>query len=160
MSLKVIPNFLRNANKIVALANEHHDLFVPRTGEDAHAGFIPGICSRFKTLKNESMTQELVTAIFADADWDEDTRDFWEFIQIQKYEPGDYIVPHRDSYRVRKLHLITLTSGKYDGLVSENDEQELVYIPDEAGQYVDFPYTAAHYVSPVRELRYSLVMGI
>ena len=160
MSLKITPNFLRNADKIVTLAKAHDSLFSPRLGEDAHAGFIPGICSRFKTLKNEAMSPELITAIFADADWDEDPRDFWEFIQIQKYEPGDYIVPHRDSYRVRKLHLITLTSGKYDGLVSENENKELIFIPDEAGQYVDFPYTAAHYVSPVRELRYTLVIGI
>lgn len=158
--LKVTPNFLKNSDKIVSLAKEHDSLFVKRSGEDAHTGFIPGVCSRFQTLKDEHMSSELKAAIFDEAnEWDEDTRDFWEFIQIQKYEPGDYIVAHRDSYRVRKLHLITLTSGKFDGLVCEKDK-ELIFIPDEAGQYVDFPYTAAHYVSPVKELRYSLVMGI
>jgi len=158
--LEVIPNFLRNADQIIALAKEHEVNFTPRSGEDAHAGFIPGICSKFYTLKDEHMSSELKNVIFADADWDDDTKDFWEFIQIQKYNPGDYIVPHRDSYRVRKLHLITLTTSDYDGLVCEDDENKLIFIPDKAGQYIDFPYTAAHYVSPVRELRYSIVIGL
>lgn len=157
--LNVIPNFLRNASLIVEKAKQLDSRFQPREGDDAHAGFIPGIRSQFKTLKDENMTEELKNIIFADADWDEDTKDFWEFIQIQKYEPGDYIVPHRDSYRVRKLHLIVLTSGENDGLVCESDGK-LVLIPDKAGQYVDFPYSAAHYVSPVKELRYSMVIGL
>ena len=157
--LNVIPNFLKSAGAIVNYVKTLNLQFTPRIGEDNHAGFIPGIHSKFKTLKDEHMPDNLKRLIFDYADWDDDTKDFWEFIQIQKYEPGDYIVPHRDSYRVRKLHLITLTSSDYDGLVCENDK-ELVFIPDQAGQYVDFPYDAAHYVSPVRELRYSLVIGL
>jgi len=157
--LKVIPQFLRNADDILSWAKDLDSYFIPRVNDDAHAGFIPGVPSQFKTLKNEIMPDSMIKTIFSDADWDDDTKDFWEFIQIQKYEPGDYIVPHRDSYRVRKLHLITLTTSDYDGLVCE-DEGKLIFIPDEAGQYVDFSYTAAHYVSPVRELRYSMVIGL
>ena len=158
--LKTIPNFLRNASSIVSYVMTLNRLFVPRVGEDNHGGFIPGIQSRFHTLKDEHMPDDLKKLIFSDADWDDETRDFWEFIQIQKYEAGDYIVPHRDAYRIRKLHLVTLTSSDYDGLVCENDNKELIFIPDKAGQYVDFPYSSAHYVSPVRELRYSIVIGI
>jgi hypothetical protein len=157
--LKVTQNFLRNSKEILEEVEKNHSsLFSKREGEDSHAGFIPGILSNFKTLKNENMNERLINLIFRDNDFSPDLRDFYEFIQIQKYEPGDYIVPHRDSYRVRKLHLITLTTSNFDGLVCE-ENRKLIFVPDIAGQYVDFPYTAAHYVSPVKELRYTMVIG-
>jgi hypothetical protein len=158
--IKTIPNFIRNAADIVAYVSTLDSLFTSREGEDSHAGFIPNVLSKFKTLKDEVMPDELKRLIFSDADWDDETREFWEFIQIQKYDIGDYIVPHRDAYRIRKLHLVTLTSSTLDGLVCETLNKELIFIPDKAGQYIDFPYSSAHYVSPVRELRYSIVIGI
>lgn len=158
--LKVIPNFLRNAKEIVSFVKQCDHLFVPREGMDSHAGFIPNVQSKFHTLKSEHMPVELIRLIFSDCDFDQETKDFWDFIQIQKYKPGNYIAPHRDAYSVTKLHLITLTDSDKDGLVCENEHNELIFIPDQAGQYIDFPYSAAHYVSPVRDLRYSLVVGM
>jgi hypothetical protein len=159
MVIKTIPNFIRNTDKIISLVKRHENLFQPRAGKDTHASIIPGICSKFKTLKSENMRAELIAAIFEDCDFDPDLKDFYSFIQIQKYEPGDFIAPHRDSYDIQKLHLITLTSSEVDGLVCEDMNGGLVKIFDVAGQYIDFPYNAIHYVSPVKYDRYSMVVA-
>lgn len=157
--IKTIPNFIRNIDEIIPLIEQHSHLFKPREGEDRHESIIPNVCSRFKTLKDCHMSKELIAAVFRDCDFDSDLKDFYNFIQIQKYEPGDYIAPHRDSYSIRKLHLVTLTSSDTDGLVCEDENHELVKIFDDAGQYIDFPYNAVHYVSPVKSLRYSIVVA-
>ena len=137
----------------------HNDFFQPRENHDKHESLIPGICSKFKTLKDDKMSDMLKQAIFADADFPKDLKDTYAFIQIQRYDPGDYIAIHRDAYIVRKLHLITLTDSEVDGLVCEDENHDLVKIFDKAGQYIDFPYDAAHYVSPVKHQRYSLVVA-
>ena len=157
--IKVIPNFLRNSEEILNLVRLHDSLFRPRIGGDTHESIISGIQSKFKTLKSDNMRPELIEAIFRDADFDSDLKDFFSFIQIQKYEPGDYIAPHRDAYSVQKLHLITLTTSTVDGLVCEDTDHNLIKLYDIAGQYIDFPYDSAHWVDPVRDLRYSLVVA-
>ena len=153
------PNFLRNYAQIHFLILNHLELFRPRTGDEGHEGFIPNLQSKFSTLHHTDMSKELIDAVFSDSDFDQDTRDFYSFIQIQKYEPGDWIVPHHDSYAVTKLHLVTLTTSPYDGLCVATDGQ-IRRIDDEAGQYIDFPYDAPHWVDPVKFLRYSLVVGM
>lgn len=162
--MKTIPKFIRNADAIVASCEKLSlsRLFKPRTGDDEHTGFLPNIPSRFKTLKNEDMPDYLIDLIFdPENQWDEETRNFWSFIQIQKYDIGDYIVPHRDAYFVKKLHLVTLTYSHIDGLVCANDKNELIFYNDMPGQYVDFPYDAIHFVAPVKDkTRYSIVIGI
>ena len=157
--IKTIPNFIRNVPRIMELIGQHQAFFKPREGGDAHASIIPNITSKFKTLKDCDMSPELISAIFNDADFDPVLRDFYDFIQIQKYEPGDMIAPHRDSYSIRKLHLITLTTSDCDGLVCEDSDHSIRKIFDQAGQYIDFPYESAHWVDPVRDLRYSVVIA-
>lgn len=157
--IKTIPNFIRNSQEILQLVKKHDHLFQPRTGKDTHASIITGVYSKFKTLKSDKMSSELINCIFKDCDFDPDLKDFYSFIQIQKYEPGDFIAPHRDSYDIQKLHLITLTSSEVDGLVCEDMNGGLIKIFDVAGQYIDFPYNAVHYVSPVKYERYSMVVA-
>ncbi len=157
--IKLIPNFIKNVPELMEHIKAHDSFFKPREGEDAHESLIPNICSKFKTLKNTHMSKEMIECIFKDSEFDPDLKDFYNFIQVQKYEPGDYIAPHRDSYSIRKLHLITLTSSDVDGLVCEDENHNLVKVFDQSGQYIDFPYDSAHYVSPVRDLRYSIVVG-
>lgn len=157
--IKTIPNFIRNVDNILHLVFQHSHLFKPREGADAHESIIPGVCSQFSTLKCCDMSQELIDTIFADADFDEDLKYLYEFIQIQKYEPGDFIAPHRDSYSIRKIHLITLTNSDVDGLVCETLDKKIAKIKDIAGQYIDFPYSSVHWVDPVSTTRYSLVVA-
>ena len=157
--IKTIPNFIRNVDEIMLYVHMHDHLFKPREGDDAHESLIPGVLSRFKTLKDINMSQSLKDALFADCDFDPDLKNMYEFIQIQKYDIGDAICPHRDSYSIRKLHLITLTDSTVDGLVCENGDF-ISKIYDKAGQYIDFPYDAVHWVDPVQALRYSVVVGV
>jgi len=159
--MKLIPNFINNAEEIVQLCEQYYNLFKPRDGEDTHDGFLPNINSRFKTLKNMDMPDDFFHLIFSTKNkWDFDTVNFWSFIQIQRYDVGDYIVPHRDAYFVKKLHLVSLTTSNCDGLVCETSDHDLVHVPDIAGQYIDFPYDAIHFVPPVKQRRYSLVVGM
>lgn len=157
--IKTIPNFIRNSEEIVALAKIHWDKFKSREGADSHASIIPGLHSKFKTLKNVDMSQELIAAIFKDSDFDPDVKDFFDFIQIQKYNPFEYIAPHADTYSVQKIHLITLTSSDHDGLICVTEDGSLEKIYDRAGQYIDFPYDAVHWVDPVEDLRFTLVVA-
>jgi hypothetical protein len=157
--IKTIPDFLKNVDDIMVHIIMHDHLFTPREKSDKHESLIPGICSKFKTLKDNQMSESLIESIFADCLFPKDLKDTYAFIQIQRYDPGDYIAIHRDAYIVTKLHLITLTDSEVDGLVCEDENHELVKIFDKAGQYIDFPYDAAHYVSPVKKKRYSLVVA-
>jgi hypothetical protein len=159
--MKLIPNFINNAEEIVQLCEQYSKLFKPRIGGDTHGGFLPNIKSKFNTLKNDDMPDDFFHLIFSTKNkWDIDTCSFWSFIQIQRYDIGDYIVPHRDAYFVKKLHLVTLTSSECDGLVCETKDHDLIYISDIAGQYIDFPYDSIHFVPPVKQKRYSLVIGM
>lgn len=157
--IETIPNFIRNTDEILSHIHSHLKLFKPRVGADAHESLIPGVCSKFKTLKCQDMSEEMKDAIFSDSLFDKDLKYLYEFIQIQRYEPGDFIAPHRDSYSIRKLHLITLTDSDVDGLICVNKNNEIEKIYDKAGQYINFPYDAVHWVDPVKYLRYSLVVA-
>lgn len=160
MNTKTIPNFLRNSEEIVNIIERSHaDKFKSREGEYAHEGYLPGIKSQFSTLHHTDMSEELITALFKDSEFDQETADMYSFIQIQRYMPGDYIVWHNDAYNIVKLHLVTLTSSEIDGLcVAEDGKIFKVY--DSAGQYIDFPYDAPHAVEVVKNIRYSLVIGM
>lgn len=113
--------------------------------------------SNFYTLYKDNMDQELLDLIFVNLD--KKLKIINKFIQIQKYNPGDYILPHKDHVQlITKLHLFTLTTSDTDGLVCEW-ENKYYFLPDRAGQYIDFPLFSWHWVNPVKHKRYSLVVG-
>lgn len=156
--MQIKPNFLRNAEEILWHINTHHlDEFHPREGGDVHTSIIPGLYSRFNTLKNNAMSPNLINTIFKDADFDELLKDTYNFIQIQQYLPGDWIVPHKDIYTITDLHLIILTTSDSDGLVVEDGKGGLQKIYDQAGTYINVG-DRYHWVNPVRDIRYSLVV--
>lgn len=157
--MKTIPNFLRNADEIIKHLERHQHLFKPRIGADTHTSIIPGLYSRFHTLKDGDMDSGLFSAIFADSDFDDLLVDTYNFIQIQKYEPGDFIIPHKDVYSITKLHLVTLTTSSVDGLVIEDGAGGLIKIIDSAGQKIDDIGNLYHWVDPVLSTRYSLVIA-
>lgn len=156
--MKIIPNFLRNSEEIVRQAIRHLDKFKPREGEDTHSSIIPNLYSRFETLKDRDMDQYLIDAIFRDADFDPLLKDTYNFIQIQRYEAGEYIVPHKDVYSIQKLHLVILTSSDCDGFTCEDNNGGLVKVFDRAGTYIDLT-DEYHWVDPVKRPRYSLVIA-
>ncbi len=156
--MKIIPNFLRNSGEIVEFCEMRPDKFKPRIGADKHESIIPGLCSQFSTWHSKDMPDYIIDLIFEDADFDPFLKDTYSFIQIQRYLKGDYIVPHKDVYDITKLHLITLTHSNSDGLVCEVDGK-LEKFFDTPGSYIDFPRDAFHWVDPVYNTRYSLVVG-
>lgn len=86
-------------------------------------------------------------------------RGSYDFIQIQKYEIGDYILPHKDTYP--HFNLIMLSTSSIDGLTIEDKDGTFKVIPDKAGTLIDIPKYRWHWVNPVREkTRYTAVIGI
>lgn len=159
MKTKLIPDFLGNIQQIMFELCPLFKLFKRREGETAHEGYLPGVKSQFSTLYHEDMPDQFKQLIFDNSKFDQETKDFYSFIQIQQYFPGDYIVWHNDAYHITKLHLITLTTSNSDGLsVVEDGKIHKIY--DKAGQYIDFPYDAPHAVEVVRDMRFSLVVGM
>ena len=83
----------------------------------------------------------------------------YHFIQIQKYEIGDYILPHKDSYPC--FGLLTLSTSNLDGIVVEQRDGIYKFFPDVTGNLVDVPKFRWHWVNPVREkTRYTAVYGL
>lgn len=157
--LILTPNFQQNAADIVRYVQQDHirPLFRAREGSLAHAGFQKHP-SKFSSLLNKDMPKELINMIFDYGLWDSDLKDFYQFIQIQRYMPGDYIVPHIDKYDIRKLNLVCLTSSNRDAFyVFDNDV--MVRVEDEEGQLINFDYDAVHFVPACTYERYSLVIG-
>lgn len=151
-------NYVRNCHQILDMARNYDGQFQRRVGKATHGSFLP-FYSQFSTLFVDKVCSNSdIDIIFADCDFDRDLRDLFQFIQIQRYSPGDYIVPHQDVYSVTKLHLVTLTSGPHDALICQSGDK-LIRVADQAGQKIDFPYNAWHWVDPCVDVRYSLVIG-
>jgi hypothetical protein len=83
----------------------------------------------------------------------------YHFLQIQKYEVGDYILPHKDCYP--QFALLHLSTSSLDGLTLEDHEGKYKFLPDIAGNLVQIPKYRWHWVNPVREkTRYTAVYGL
>lgn len=83
----------------------------------------------------------------------------YDFIQIQKYEVGEYILPHKDPYPC--FGLITLSTSDLDGIVVQQKDGTYKFITDKTGNFVDVPKFSWHWVNPVREkTRYTAVYGL
>lgn len=83
----------------------------------------------------------------------------YDFLQIQKYEVGEYILPHKDPYPC--FGLITLSTSDLDGIVVQQKDGTYKFITDKAGNFVDVPKFSWHWVNPVREkTRYTAVYGL
>jgi len=87
------------------------------------------------------------------------TKNDYDFIQIQKYEIGEYILPHKDPYPC--FGLITISTSNTDGIVVQQRDGSYKFIPDKAGNFVEVPKFSWHWVNPVREkTRYTAVYGL
>lgn len=83
----------------------------------------------------------------------------YSFIQIQKYEVGDYILPHKDTYPL--FNLVMLSTSSLDGVTVEQRDGTYKFFPDVTGTFIDIPKFRWHWVNPVREkTRYTAVFGL
>ncbi len=116
--------------------------------------------SRFQTLFWDETRQDIpqevkdfLMKIFNIAEKD------YSFIQIQKYEVGDYILPHKDTYPL--FNLVMLSTSTLDGITVEQRDESYKFFPDVAGTFIDVPKFRWHWVNPVREkTRYTAVYGL
>jgi hypothetical protein len=82
----------------------------------------------------------------------------YDFMQIQKYEIGEYILPHRDSYP--HFNLLILSQSDLDGIVVEQIDGTYKFFPDVQGNMINLPAYKWHWVNPVRDkTRYTAVVG-
>jgi hypothetical protein len=82
----------------------------------------------------------------------------YDFVQIQKYEIGEYILPHRDSYP--HFNLLILSQSDIDGIVVEQADGSYKFFPDVPGTMINLPAYKWHWVNPVRDkTRYTAVVG-
>lgn len=165
-TITLTQNFFSDPSAIIQMASRYDKHFFRREEKGQHGSVLP-VCSRFATLEvHKTCAQHDIRNIFSQSlfsdptspHYNPDIHDLYRFIQIQKYEPGDFIVPHKDVYEVTKIHLITLTSSTQDGLICQDDDR-IVRVLDIAGQKIDFKGNAWHWVDPVISLRYSIVIG-
>ena len=83
----------------------------------------------------------------------------YHFIQVQKYEVGDYILPHKDCYPL--FGLVMLSTSSIDGVTVEQRDGTYITYPDKIGTMIDIPKYRWHWVSPVRDkTRYTAVYGL
>jgi hypothetical protein len=136
-------------------ANKSKLNFIPRT--DISTQF--GEC-RFCTLFSDKHRDDIPTEVrdFLIKAFNITERDF-DFLQIQKYEIGDYILPHKDTYPC--FGLVMLSTSTLDGLVVEQMDGSYKFYQDKTGTFIDIPKFRWHWVNPVREkTRYTAVYGL
>lgn len=136
-------------------ANKNNLNFIPR--EDVVMEFgTSKFCSLFHNEKRDDIPQEILDFLIKQFNI---TKNDYHFIQIQKYEIGDYILPHKDTYPC--FGLVMLSTSDKDGLVVQQRDGTYKFHPDKAGTFVDVPKFSWHWVNPVREkTRYTAVYGL
>ncbi|WP_217164887.1 2OG-Fe(II) oxygenase [Streptomyces sp. AC512_CC834] len=165
--LRVMNNVVANHAQIVALAERHRALFADyparRTPSERLADrepFDPYRDSEYEdddqyhVLQADRMPQELHAAILAGI-LPPGTVPPDLYVQINRYDPGDYVLPHRDSLQ---QGLYMLTTSDTDALVAQDADGRAVRVVDRAGRYITHDPKAWHWVDPVTSAaRYTLV---
>jgi hypothetical protein len=152
-NISLVPDVIANYSEILQFVKDNNLKFKCRYTEEPFSNFIGK--SRFKTLTDSDMPHELKTMILKNTPENEFD---YSFIQIQRYEPGDYILPHKDNY-VSQLRLFNLTSSSVDGLCIETEDR-FTHVLDRSGQEIIFDPQAWHWINPVKKERFSLVIGV
>jgi hypothetical protein len=116
--------------------------------------------SKFSTLYYNSTLKDIPENIFnfLTKQFNITEKDY-DFLQLQKYEIGDYILPHNDPYPC--FGLVMLSTSSKDGLVVQQRDGSYKFHPDKAGTIIDIPKFSYHWVNPVQEkTRYTAVYGL
>src|SRR5262249_54027729 len=138
--LVVEPCRVKSPERIVALAERCRSLFddYPSRSRLGFTSFDPDRDSeyedddRYHVLPRGKMPQQLVEAICASFPGFE-SRVKTSYFQIQRYDRGDYVLPHRDSLRQA---IFVLTTSSRDGLVVQASCDHLTRIADVAGSMI------------------------
>lgn len=157
--VKLVKNYLTNVDEILNLVEKHKDKFSSRS-PDAVNKFVTNYgSSKMKSLFKINMSDELLDAIFKTIP---DNRKFVDSVTINRYDPGDYLVRHKDSSGgYWKFKLIFLKSDK-DHFKWYDEAGKSYLVNEEPGAYLDMPIHLEHEVTIIEENenpKYSLVLA-
>jgi hypothetical protein len=147
MSFEELYNYLEQ--------NKHTLNFIKRDDVVTEMG-----TSKFSTLFSDYTNDDIPLEIkqFLVKQFNITEKDY-NFLQIQKYEIGEYILPHKDSYPC--FGLLILSTSNTDGIVVQQQDGKYKFYKDEAGALINVPKFCWHWVNPVQEkTRYSAVYGL
>jgi hypothetical protein len=162
--LVVTPGVVTNCQEITELAARHRDRFTdyPSPGAEPRP-FDPYRDSeyedddRYHVMQADRMPAELRAAILAGIapPGIDPARLSGLYVQINRYDQGDYVLPHRDSLQ---QGLYMLTTSERDALIAQDAHGRAVRVPDRAGTYITHDPGAWHWVDPVVDhTRYTIV---
>lgn len=156
--VNLVENYMTNVDEVISLAEQHLDKFTDRGPGNIHSFKTNYGHSKMKSLFYFNMSEELKNAVFKTIP---DDREFVSTFTINRYEPGDYLIRHKDSSAgYWKFKLIFLRSDKSH--FKYYDEQGIGHIVDEKpGAYLDMPVHLEHEVTEIgadEQPKYSLVL--
>lgn len=157
--VKLIKNYLTNVDEIISLAEKHRDKFSNRTDNDTHNFKTTYGSSKLKSLFHFNMDDELKAAITKTIP---DNPKFITSMTINRYDPGDYLLRHKDSIGgYWKFKLIFLQSEKSHFKYFDDSGNEHL-VDEEPGAYIDMPIHLEHEVTEIglnEKSKYSLVLA-
>lgn len=157
--VNLIKNYLTNADEIICLADAHTDKFSNRAANDTHDFRTAYGSSKLKSLFDFNMSDELKSAITKTIP---DNPKFITSMTINRYDPGDYLLRHKDSIGgYWKFKLIFLQSERSHFQYYDDTGANHI-VEEEPGSYIDMPIHFEHEVTqigPNEKSKYSLVLA-
>lgn len=155
--VNLIKNYITNADEIIDLAEkESHKFSIRAPGHTYNFSTDYGN-SQLKSLFYFNMSEELKQAVWRTIP---DDKDDIEGFVINRYDPGDYLLRHRDSAGgYWKFKLIFLRSDESHFVYYDETGAHLV--KEEPGAMLDMPINIEHEVTKIGEHekpKYSLVL--
>ena len=165
--LRVLPRFVENCEELVRLAAGEVERFAsyPTADEVARNGgtrppFDPWRDTEYEeqdqyhVLSSRRMSINMRRALLDALRVPLGARRTF-YVQVLRYEKGDFVLPHRDA---AAQGVVVLTSSERDGLVVQARDDTYIKVVDEAGTLVLCDPRAWHWVDPVLDgPRFSVV---
>lgn len=164
-NVKVVHNYLSDPQKIVELACKDlsafrsyptNEMLVPVWDRpfDLERDSEYEESDRYHILYPEAMSVELQKEILLQLCGTVEIEQNF-YCQINRYDKGDYVLPHRDS---TQQGLYLLTNSESDGIYVQSSDNDILYVRDQAGSQIVHDPAAWHWVNPVVKAgRFTLV---
>jgi hypothetical protein len=158
--MKIFENRFSDPEPIKALADKYADLFTDYPNRPTSKLFNPYRHDsvfdddRYHVLHHGRRMPKDLKELICDT-FKFSRRDQESEISINRYDRGDYILPHRDS---GPIGLFMLTTSAHDGLTLNDENGRFVTVNDKAGRCVVMKTTTWHWVNPIQDkVRYTVV---
>jgi hypothetical protein len=146
IEVSAIPNYIENVDKIVELAEKYEEYFHVRQPGEAYNFVTAYGESSLKSMFRWNMPEDLRKLIDESLSEEDRTCDGY---CINRYDPGDYLKPHRDSvggYWKFKLIFLRADAPHFKWY----DEENVGHLVDEEpGMHLVFPVNLLHEVTKI-----------